>query len=69
LFNPDFAAGNVLKVLNPDFAIEIVIRVLNAIPISVSGYFLVEEIVDYFDVKNVLKCLEVKVLDAVIDFQ
>jgi len=44
-----------LPALNPDFAVEIVMRVSNAIQIRVSGYFLDERIVYYFESK---KCSE-----------
>jgi len=40
---------------NPDFAVEIVARVSNTKQIRVSGYFLDERIVNYFEFK---KCCE-----------
>jgi len=36
--------------LNLDFAVKIVVRALNIIKISVAGYFLTEEVVNYFKV-------------------
>jgi len=42
-------------VFNPDFAVEIVARVSNTKQIRFSGYFLDEEIVNYFQLK---KCCE-----------
>lgn len=50
------------EILNPDFAREIAVRVSNTIQLSVSGYFLDEEIVNYFDVK---KCSEMLSGEAV----
>jgi len=44
-------------------------KAFNTIQMSVSGYFLVEEIVNYFEVKKrFLKYLAVQKLEAVIDF-
>jgi len=44
-----------LRCFNPDFAVEIVAMVLNTKQIRVSGYFLDERIVYYFESK---KCSE-----------
>jgi len=49
------------------FAAEIVMRLPNVTQVSVSGYFLAEKIVSYFEVKNVLQCFFVKSSEAVID--
>jgi len=44
-----------MTLFNPDFAVEIVARVSNTKQIRVSGYFLDERIMNYFEFK---KCSE-----------
>ncbi len=51
-----FFTGCTTVLFNPDFAFEIVMRVSNVMQIGVSGYFLPEKIVIYFEVK---KCSEI----------
>ncbi len=51
-------SNNVIN-FNPDFAFEIVMRISNAMQVGVSGYFLAEEIVIYFEIKKsseILSC-------------
>lgn len=55
--------------LNPDFAVEIVARVSNTKQISVSGYFLDEIIVNYFEFKKCSERLSCEVFGSRSKFQ
>jgi len=56
--NPVFGK-DLYHAFNSYFIVKFVMRVLNKIQVSVSGYFLAEEIVSYFEVKKwsyMLRC-------------
>jgi len=52
----------IAALLYPNFAVEIVMSFSNTIQLSVSGYFLVEKIVTYFEVKRCSEMLSCAVV-------